>query len=167
MPGLGLAHFLTALVAIVAGGLVVAAPKGTRYHRWVGRVYFAAMLVLNVTALLIYRLWGHFGPFHAAALVSLVTVVLGVVAVRRRKPAKTWRIGHAYWMSWSYVGLLAAAVAETSTRLLNFNFGLTVAVASFAVLGVGAVVINRRLPVLLGLKPNREAPMAPGDSSDY
>jgi hypothetical protein len=45
-------------------------------------------------------------------------------------------------MSWSYVGLLAAAVAESSTRYLNFDFGWTVAIATTAVVLVGSRLIS-------------------------
>ena len=148
MDWLGQGHLWTALLAIGAGAVVVARRKGTRFHRWCGRVYVAAMLVLNVTALCIYDLFGGFGPFHVAALFSLLTVFMGLRAAWLRHPQ--WRIAHAYWMSWSYVGLLAAAVSETATRYLDFNFGWTVGIATALVGLAGAVVINRRLPALLG-----------------
>lgn len=151
MDLLGLGHFATAVTAIVTGAIVVLRPKGTVFHRWCGRVYLASMLIVNISALSIYDLWGHFGPFHAAAVVSLVSVLLGAQAAWRRKPRRGWRIAHAYWMSWSYVGLLAAAVSESATRYLGYDFGWTVAIATFVTVGAGAIVINRRLPVLLGL----------------
>lgn len=151
---LGLAHFYSALLAIAAGAVVVFRRKGTRFHKWCGRLYLIAMLAVNISALLIYRLWGHFGPFHAAAIVSLLTVIMGVQVAWRKQPIRHWRVAHAYWMSWSYVGLLAAAVSETATRYLDFNFGWTVALATAAVLGAGALVINKRLPPLLGLGKN-------------
>lgn len=148
MDWLGLIHFATALLAMLAGAVVVGRPKGTRLHRRIGRVYVASMLALNISALSIYDLFGGFGPFHAAAIFSLLTIVIGVGSAWRRHP--NWRFSHAYWMSWSYVGLLAAAVAESATRYLQFDFGWTAAVASAAVLVAGGFVIGRRLPPLLG-----------------
>ena len=56
----------------------------------------AASYSLNVTALMIYRLFGTFGPFHVAALVSLATLAAGVVTVVRRRPARTW-VEHHYF----------------------------------------------------------------------
>lgn len=150
MDWLGLSHFITALAAILTGAVVVLRPKGTKFHKWMGRVYFATMLVVNVSALSIYELFNGFGPFHVAAIISLASVLMGVQAAWRRH--KNWRIAHAYWMSWSYVGLLAAAVSETSTRYLALPFGWTVAAATFITIGIGATIINRRLPVMLGLK---------------
>ncbi|MFT5140305.1 MAG: putative membrane protein [Lysobacterales bacterium] len=152
MDWLGHGHFYTALLAMVTGAIVVFRNKGTVFHRWCGRLYLASMLIVNLSALLIYDLWGHFGPFHVAAIFSLVSVLIGVSAAWRRSPARYWKITHAYWMSWSYVGLLAAAVSETSTRYLNFDFGWSVGIATTAVVLVGATVINRNLPTMLGLR---------------
>lgn len=151
MDYLGLAHFYTALLAIIAGAVVVFRRKGTRFHKWCGRLYLVTMLAVNLSALSIYDLWGHFGPFHAAAIFSLITVMAGVMAVWRRKPSREWKAVHAYWMSWSYVGLLAAAVSESATRYLRFDFGWTVALATAGVVFIGARIINRRLPALLDM----------------
>lgn len=150
MDWLGQFHFMTALLAIVVGAAVVWRRKGTPSHRWMGRLYVSAMLSLNLSALLIYDLFGYFGPFHAAALASLLTVIVGVESAWTRRP--NWRIRHAYWMSWSYVGLLAAAVSETATRYLDYAFGWTVLIATVLVLAAGGLLINRRLPRLLGLR---------------
>ena len=147
MDWIGLFHFYTALLAIAAGAIVVFRRKGTRFHKWTGRVYFAAMLALNISALTIYDLFGGFGPFHGAAIFSLLTVMAGVIVAWRRR--KGWLEAHAYWMCWSYAGLLAAAVSESATRFLNFNFGWSVAVATAAVIGVSAIVINRHVPRLV------------------
>jgi len=132
--------------------------KGTVFHRWCGRTYLVSMLIVNISALSIYDLWGRFGPFHIAAIISLVSVLIGGFAAWRRSPAHEWKITHAYWMSWSYVGLLAAAVSESSTRYLNFDFGWSVGIATTAVVLVGATVINRRLPAMLGLRTRKSLP---------
>lgn len=150
MDWLGLGHFYTALLAIIAGAVVVFRPKGTRFHRWCGRTYLAAMLVVNVSALSIYDLFGGLGPFHVAAIISLVSVVMGALSAWIRHA--NWRIAHAYWMCWSYVGLLAAAVSESATRYLRFDFGWTVGIATGLVVFAGAMIINRRLPPMLGLR---------------
>jgi hypothetical protein len=49
-------------------------------------------------------------------------------------------------MSWSYVGLLAAAVSEITTRLLLFPFGWTVAVSSVLVFLVGGLMVRKGVP---------------------
>ena len=160
---LGQLHLASALASLVIGAYVfLGTRKGTRLHRRAGWAYVAAMLALNVTALLIYRLFGGFGPFHVAAILSLVTTLAGVVtarALRQRRLARNPQgngpdyAGHHYmWMSYSYLGLVAAAVAETATRVPAFQpapgqgatFGIVVAVASVAVFVVGSRIIKRR-----------------------
>lgn len=150
MSPLGLFHTLTAVVALASGAAVLLRRKGTRWHRWAGWVYVASMLLLNVSALMIYRLFGGFGPFHVAALVSLATVLAGtVVAVRRRPPGK-WIEAHYYWMTFSYMGLVAAAFAEIATRMPSAPFWPAVGVATFAIAGIGYWMIKRRAQATLG-----------------
>jgi len=76
-------------------------------------------------------------------------VVMGWIPARRRRPAR-WIEHHAMWMSWSYVGLLAAAAAETLSRIPDTPFWGTVMAASLAVVAIGAVVIRVRVPRILG-----------------
>ena len=160
MTALGLFHTGTAIAALVAGAAVLLSRKGTRRHRQVGWLYVASMIALNTSALFIYRLFGGFGPFHVGAIFSLVTVVAGVAAAvgaRRHRDARD-PVGrarlierHYFWMSFSYVGLTAAAVAEIVTRLPALRpapgqggvFGLTVALSSLVVIFVGAAKIRR------------------------
>jgi uncharacterized membrane protein len=102
-------------VALAFGAIVLGAPKGTPLHRTIGAGYVAAMVILNVSSLAIYRLTGHFEPFHALALFSLATVVRGMVPALRRRPG--WLMAHYWNMAWSYLGLLAAACSEIVVRL--------------------------------------------------
>jgi uncharacterized membrane protein len=143
MSPLGWLHTACALAALASGAGVLLRPKGTGAHRRLGWVYVGSMVALNATALLIYRLFGGFGPFHWAALASLATVVAGAWAARRRRPA-AWVARHYWWMTLSYVGLVAAAVAEVATRLPGTTFWWAVLVPSAAVLGAGALLVARR-----------------------
>jgi uncharacterized membrane protein len=153
MLTLGRVHFASALLALAAGAWVLWRPKGTATHRRVGWTYAVSMLVLNVTALLIYRLTGTFGPFHVAALASLGTLTAGIVPVWRRRPAGKWLEYHYFFMAYSYLGLIAAAVAETSSRveaIQSFAGGPTpafwaiVALVSIAVMVVGGRIVRWR-----------------------
>lgn len=154
MASLGTVHLFLGFAALAFGALVALTRKGTRRHRWIGWAYVWSMLSLNGTALLIYRLFGTFGPFHFAALVSLTTVVAGMVPAYRR-PSR-WIEWHAMWMSWSYVGLCAAAVAEIWTRFVAPNaFWGAVVAATLAVVVIGKFVIDRRMPRILAAFPRR------------
>ncbi len=160
MPGtpIGWLHFVCAIAAIAVGGGVALAGKGSVRHRLLGRTYGALMLGVNGTAFMLYGLFGRPGPFHIAALVSLVGVIAGWIPARRRS-SRAWVEYHAYWMSWSYVGLLAAAAAETLSRIPDTPFWGVVIAATLGVVAIGATVINRRLPAIL--VPFRRAAVRP------
>ena len=166
MTPLGWTHTATAVLALASGAIVLLAPKGTTRHRQLGWIYVVSMIALNGTALLIYRLFGGFGPFHAFAILSLLTVVGGITAgirVRRHRRAQAFTQRaraleqHYAWMTWSYVGLVAAALSEVATRMPVFRpqpgagvgFAIGVAAATLAVVAVGARLIRLRKARLL------------------
>lgn len=157
---LGALHLGAAVFAMAVGATVLLMKgKGNRRHRQLGIAYAIGMLVTNATALMIYRLFGGFGPFHVFALVSLVGIVMGWRAIYQARAART--AGqmlkrahhievHYYWITWSYAGLMAAAASEAITRLPAFSFvrdsgrsfGIGVAIATAAVIAGAAVLIN-------------------------
>lgn len=152
MLSIGKLHLASSLLALAVGAWVVMRSKGTATHRRIGWVYAISMLTLNVTALMIYRLTGTFGPFHIAALVSLAGLIAGLVPAWRRKP-DNWLDHHYFWMAYSYLGLVAAAFAETATRVPAVQafaggptpvFWGTVIVVSIAVFVIGGRVIRGR-----------------------
>ena len=87
----GLVHALLGVAALILGLAVLLRRKGTRGHRRLGQAYVLTMALLNVTALMIYDLYGRFGPFHVASLISLATVGGGFVPVYLRRHE-----GHGY-----------------------------------------------------------------------
>ncbi|MCS6916161.1 MAG: hypothetical protein NZM08_00550, partial [Chitinophagales bacterium] len=56
-------------------------PKGSRLHRRIGRVYAISMLVLLITAFLIYRLFGGWGLFYWLAVLAAVTPLGGMIPI--------------------------------------------------------------------------------------
>ena len=113
-------HVIAAGVALLSGLLVVLWRKGKALHRLAGLVYVFAMLVTNISALMIYRLTGHFGVFHVFALLSLFYTLVGLVMPILRR--RNWLNAHVQWMSWSYLSLLGAAMNELLIRLpLHFD----------------------------------------------
>ncbi len=166
MTPLGAVHLVFSLLAILFGAVVLMLPKGTRWHRSWGHGYFWAMVGVVATALSLYNLTGRLTPFHFFAVVAGATVAAGLWSVLSRRPKKVWIEAHANWMAWSYVGLLAAFVAESLTRFampllagtLERNalwpaFWILVAVGSAATIGVGAYAIRRRLPGAVASTP--------------
>jgi uncharacterized membrane protein len=152
---LGAAHVTAAILALGLGLVVLLAQKGTPFHGLFGAAYATALVVVNISALGLYRLTGQFGPFHALALLSFAVVVSGVLAVLRRR--ENWPARHYQFMAYSYLGLWAGAVAEAVARLKllgplasgsrgSITVGMTIAIL-FAALGY--LVIPRLQPVAL------------------
>lgn len=136
-------HILVACAALIFGPIIFVLPKGTRRHKQIGYAYIICMVMMNLTALAIYRLSGRFGPFHTAAIFSLATVIAGFVPAFTRRPRGRWLALHYEFMAWSYVGLLAAAAAEGTTRLPAAPFWGTVVATSAAVFVIGGAVVVR------------------------
>lgn len=102
-------HTVCGLVALAAGAIVVGARKGTSFHRIAGWIYVVSMALLCATSFLIYELFKSFGPFHAAAVISSVSIVGGMVApLFRSRIGEAWLEMHYKFMLWSYVGLVMA-----------------------------------------------------------
>lgn len=149
----GVVHGLFGLLALACGLGVFLQRKGTRSHRLWGYGYVCSMILLNLTALAIYDLFGRFGVFHYAAVFSLLTVLAAIVPAMSKRPA-AWLELHAMFMSWSYVGLVAAFVAEIAVRVPGVGFGVgTIFATLIAVVG-GAVLIHANVPRLIArLRP--------------
>jgi uncharacterized membrane protein len=145
----GLVHTLLGVGALILGLAVLLRRKGTHVHRRIGQGYVVSMLLLNVTALMIYDLYGRFGPFHVASVISLATVSAGFVPVYLRRPRAAWMQLHATFMCWSYVGLLAAFVSEVAVRVPGIGFGSAVIVTTVLVVAGGAILIHTRVPRIL------------------
>lgn len=168
MSTIGSVHLVASVVAIAVGAAVLAqGPKGGRRHRQIGWTYVVAMLTVNATAFMLYGLFGGFGPFHVAAIISLTGIVAGTLAARSARKAR--RAGqafkrshrvevHYWWMTFSYVGLIAALASEAITRLpatraaaggAGAMFGAAVGVATALVFGVGSyLIVTRRARAL-------------------
>ena len=160
MNPLGIFHTACSLIALGTGLVVVLNPKGTQRHRVIGYMYVAAMLALNISALMIYRVFGRFGPLHIFAIISLLSVIAGLVPAIRKQAG--WLNRHYTSMSWSYLGLLAAAAAETLTRLPIFDrswagFGISVALATVTVTGIGAWIIQRKRASVMAAVGRRQS----------
>lgn len=157
MSTLGWIHTIFGIVALLAGTAVIFLKKGGRWHRTLGHVYLTNMIALNVSGLFIYRLFGTFGPFHWMALGSLLTLVAGMIPVFTRWPRGRWLELHAAFITGSYVGLVAAMLAEITSRIPGTEnaFGAVVSGTTLFVLAVGIYLIRRYLPRSINRAPAR------------
>jgi len=129
----GLFHLIVAIISLITGTMVLLLKKGTKRHKQVGYLYAISMLMVNITAFMIYRLFGGFGIFHIFAIVSIVSISAGLVPVFFKIPQRGYMYYHYHFMYWSVFGLYAAFVSEMATRIpalrainmLFFAIGIT------------------------------------------
>ena len=117
---LGLTHFAVATLSVIFGTIVVLNQKGTRFHKRIGYTYVCLMAVTLLTAFMIDNFSGDFSLFHFFAVISFVTLSLGIYQPLVRKAG--WLEAHFQWMSWSVVGLYAALWAEIGTRFFEMRY---------------------------------------------
>jgi uncharacterized membrane protein len=129
-------HLISSIVSLATGSLVLGMKKGTEIHRKVGYAYAASMVLVVATAFMIYRLFGGFGVFHIAAIVSGLTLAGGMIPVILRRP-KDWLSLHFSFMYWSVLGLYAAFVSEVLVRVPESPFFGMVGFGTGAVMLIG------------------------------
>jgi len=110
-----------------------------------GAVYGLPLVVVNVAALSLHR-ENTFGVFHALAVVSLVTIAVGLspLLLGRRSPPVI--ATHAYCMAWSYAGLVAAGCGQLAAAIGEGDGAWVVPVVIGTVLSVSGVIIVGRVP---------------------
>lgn len=113
---IGWLHTIAAVIALLSGSLILAKSKGTILHIKTGRVYGISMLIVCTTSFMIYRVHDTFGILHIFAVISTITLVLGMTPMYF-KGFKYPIIVHLSWMYWSVIGLYCAFAAEVFTRL--------------------------------------------------
>ena len=146
----GAIHSVLAMGCIVIGLIQLVRPKRGSGHRARGYAFVYAMLVADGTALLVFQFTGKFNILHAGAIVNLLCVIAAVVPVLRTPRPQNWKNQHYYWMSWSYVGLIAAAATELVVRTVHLGtrgqaWAVTAAM-SVLVTTIGYILINRYRP---------------------
>jgi len=146
----GAIHSVLAMGCIVIGLIQLVRPKRGSGHRARGYAFVYAMLVADGTALLVFQFTGKFNILHAGAIVNLLCVIAAVVPVLRTPRPQNWKNLHYCWMSWSYVGLIAAAATELVVRTVHLGtrgqaWAVTAAM-SVLVTTIGYILINRYRP---------------------
>jgi len=138
----GLIHLITCMISLISGTLILVLAKGTRIHKSIGYIYFIFMLMVNGTAFGLYHLFGRFGPFHIAALISLATLLAGMFPVLLR--TKSWLNLHLAFMYYSVMGLYAAFVSEVIVRIPGIAFGPAVGFATAVVMITAMIFFQRQ-----------------------
>ena len=90
-----------------------------------------------------------FGVFHALAVASLVTIAVGLSPLLLGKRSPTAIATHAFCMTWSYAGLVAAGCGQLTVAVGHDLAGWVVPVVIASVLGASGVIIFGRVPSIL------------------
>ena len=108
-------HLLSALAALVLGGVQLARRKGTRGHRVLGWIWVALMTTAAVSSLWMPAFM-RLNWIHLFTLVTAISLPTAIWQIRHGKPDK-----HAGTMRGLYTGGLVIAGAFTLTpgRLLG------------------------------------------------
>lgn len=140
----GLIHLITAVFSLIAGTLVLYLPKGAKLHKQMGYAYSVCMLIMLITAFMIYRLFNGFGVFHIAAIASSFQLLVGLYVPLFMRKNKMWPYYHFRYMYWSVIGLYAAFVAETMVRIPQTPFFGMVGVAVTVVVIGGVIGFSKK-----------------------
>jgi uncharacterized membrane protein len=147
----GAIHTVLAILGIVVGLIQLLRPKGGPIHRALGYAFVYAMLIADGAAMLVFQFTGKFNILHIGAVVNFACIILAIVPVLRSPRPSNWKIQHYYWISWSYVGLLAATATElvvrTSALTTRGQAWMVTAATSALVTVIGYVLIDRYRPV--------------------
>lgn len=139
----GLIHVIVSVLALITGSIILFAPKGTLFHKKVGYIYSASMLLVNISALSIYHLFGSFGIFHIAAVVSLLTLLAGMIPILFKNRFPNWLPLHLSFMYWSVMGLYAAFASEMAVRIPETPFFSMVGIATGVIMITASIIFGR------------------------
>jgi uncharacterized membrane protein len=112
---IGWVHTVASLIALGAGAVVLARPKGTPVHKLRGRIYVLAMIATCLTSFAIYRLNKFWFP-HWFAVASLVVATIGFAFARFKRP-RMWVHLHLTCMIASYYMLIGGGANEVFLRV--------------------------------------------------
>lgn len=129
-------HIGCSIVGLLTAAVVLAAPKGTLFHRKAGYIFVAAMLGVNISAAFIFNLTGRVNLLHGFIVLSLFSLLYGMEAAWRRR-SSSWLRRHIRGMNGAALGVWAAGFAEVTVRVLP-HF-LPPAGIQWVALGIGAV----------------------------
>lgn len=138
---MGGVHTGFSLLAMLFGLFVLFTKKGTLRHKKVGYLYSVCMLGVCLTAFLLYNLTGKFGVFHVASIVSLVTLLGGMVPMILKRPKGGYVPLHYWFMYYSVLGLYAAFFSELLVRVPETPFFGMVGIATGATMFIGSAYI--------------------------
>ncbi|MBE7629026.1 DUF2306 domain-containing protein [Tenacibaculum piscium] len=104
-------HIISATLSLIFGAVVLFGKKGDIKHRKIGLYYFYAMLINNLTALVILNAIGKWFFPHWLAVACLIVIIPGILAIKL-KWTKHWLKIHIICLVISYYLLIGGAINE-------------------------------------------------------
>lgn len=142
-------HASAALMGLLLGGYqLIRRVKGDRVHRVIGWIWVIALLFVSTSSFAIREIrHGRLSLLHVLSVVTLVSLIIGVVAIRRGNVRR-----HRSAMRGSWFGLIGAflgAVAVPQRRIPTFvvtdPFGAVAACAAIVALTLGLIWLAHAL----------------------
>ncbi|WP_394174346.1 DUF2306 domain-containing protein [Thalassotalea litorea] len=133
-------HAALAILATITGAFVLARRKGDISHTTLGKIFVISMILVNLSA---FSFWPKYGFtfFQVLALWNLIWVLLGYYYAYK-KPNNNWLVNHYYYISYAYLGVLAATVARLPVTL-EFAPTESALISLVVVFGFGAYYIEK------------------------
>ncbi|MBP6012631.1 MAG: DUF2306 domain-containing protein [Alphaproteobacteria bacterium] len=100
-------HVAAALVAMAVGAVILLLPKGTGFHRTLGWIWVASMIIVAATSIMmIFDFRTGVNPLHAFTALTVISLWAGLTGIRRGNVQR-----HAGSMVGLYIGGLFIAAA--------------------------------------------------------
>lgn len=134
-----LVHLGAGLLALAIGPLAIYRRRRDRWHRWLGRLWVAAMAVLALSGLIVpavvLPIIGSFGVIHLLSIWVLLNLIWGVRAILHRRVAQHQATMRSlYWQGLTFAGLLTLLPGR---RLNALIFGPAETAAYWVIGGIG------------------------------
>ncbi len=115
-----LIHVIAGLLALSTGCVLFFNPKRSALHKRLGYIYVLTLTLVDFSGLTMYVMKGSgINAFHFLAVGNLIALYGGLFAIIFKRPFKRWYRFHYYMISWSYVGLVTAALVEFVIKSLQ------------------------------------------------
>lgn len=136
-------HVIAALLSIILGPVVLYRPRRDRIHTHLGYVWVTAMATVALSAMLIPNFSGpfHFGILHGFAVLTCVTLVMGIrYAIQRDIAGHQAAFRSLYWNGLMIAGMFTLLPGRRINEML---FGDR-AQLGYVVIALGAALLIRR-----------------------
>ena len=114
-------HAITALLAVIIGGIQLASAKGTRQHQVLGYLWVSMMMYVSISSFFIseIQLLGAFSPIHLLSVWTVFTLCTGVYFARVGNiKAHQWNMVLLYVLALLLTGLFTLLPSRVMGQML-------------------------------------------------